>query len=114
MPKFRVNESYYLLLVAEATTTTSSLPPSSVVSVDDDAMCVATGSVELKLVRVAELDGTSCSVSELARTNALRVEGLLGAPPSDAIAAFDAGVSKHERFWIQRLAELSPRRRCRT
>ncbi|HHH30755.1 MAG TPA: LLM class flavin-dependent oxidoreductase, partial [Polyangiaceae bacterium] len=83
----------------------------TVLSVDDGSVAVRTADGVLTLHELARLDGRPLAADTFA-AHGLVVGATLPAAKDrfdlDAIAAFDARVTKNERFWVRRLGELHP------
>ncbi len=109
VPKLAATNLFYLLKEARAAPASKlGAAPSTIVAIDANAIRVATGEGELRLLQVAALDGTPRSLAELVSEAKLHVGARLERPPLDAIATFDAEIARHEGFFVERLKSSVP------
>ncbi|HSV69344.1 MAG TPA: MupA/Atu3671 family FMN-dependent luciferase-like monooxygenase [Methylibium sp.] len=102
-----------LLLVAEAAVADgrSGLEPGQVVAVDVAGITVATGDADLRLTRLATLDGKPLTPGEAAGHYGLQAGARFDRPDAATLAtlgAVNAAVCGHEAFWQRRLETQTP------
>ncbi|MET0287111.1 MAG: MupA/Atu3671 family FMN-dependent luciferase-like monooxygenase, partial [Polyangiales bacterium] len=85
--------------------------PGTLLGIADGTIRVAAVEAELVLSELRTLDGEPLSASTLRERHGLREGATLPAfAASEQVARFDAEVTRHERFWVRRLARSeSPR-----
>lgn len=89
----------------------STLPPGTIVSIDNEAIIVATADHDVQLPRLETLEGKALTVREAAAQYGLRA-GVHFDVLDDAAAAqlttANAAVCAHENFWLRRLETQAP------
>ena len=89
----------------------ASAPPGAVLAMDDALLTIATASRPVTVGRLATIDGESLSVAEAARRYQLhvgRVLPLLEVERGEQLTQLNETLSRHERFWADRLQSLCP------
>jgi natural product biosynthesis luciferase-like monooxygenase protein len=103
------NQQLVLVPAIKALEDRSGLPAGTIVSVNDDAMVVATADFDVQLARLETLDGKprplTCPVLGL-RTGA-RFD-VIDDARADELGRINASLSAHENFWLRRLETQSP------
>ncbi|MGB6162395.1 MAG: amino acid adenylation domain-containing protein [Pseudonocardiaceae bacterium] len=85
----------------------STAPAGSVLAVTEQGMTVATVSHDLSLAGLRSMSGTPIAPAELALRPGHRLPELDPGPVEALTVAYRDAVS-HERYWVERLAELTP------
>ncbi|MGC4118614.1 MAG: LLM class flavin-dependent oxidoreductase [Myxococcales bacterium] len=86
-------------------------PPGTVTEVTADAVTVSTGTHGLRLSSLTTLLGARLEPADLQRTHHLEAGHSLSWPAGDrarALGELDAGLRRHEGFWLGRLASIEP------
>ncbi|MCI5116360.1 MAG: amino acid adenylation domain-containing protein [Candidatus Electrothrix sp. LOE1_4_5] len=109
--KFFINNSAIIVSQTKVTNSLSTLPPGTVAEIQGDVIRVATASYNIELHKLMTIKGQSLSVTDFVTQFALHEGTRFEEVASDELgqlADFDAIISKHEAFWIDRLSNLQP------
>ncbi|HEX6243213.1 MAG TPA: formyltransferase family protein, partial [Polyangiales bacterium] len=102
-----------LLVVSEAAVGNASpeaAEPGRVLSVDESGLEIATAEGTLRVSELCTLEGAQVQLAELTRYGLVAGDTLQPAPRSwtDAAQQLDRTLTKHERFWVERLRDARP------
>lgn len=107
VPTGRVQGTILLIPTVELLATRSGAPPGTVLALDDLGVTVATGSVDVLLPRLHQLDGRSVGIAELSAivTAGSRFEPLESTEQA-RLAEVHLDIGRHEDYWTRRLGRL--------
>ena len=110
--KLAVADGFALVRGARLAAASSTEPPGTVVAVTDDAVTVSTVTRDIQL-RLSTMVGRSFGVRDLAARWGIRLGHRFAEPGPERVAAVTEAcrsASRHEEFWVERLARLAPMR----
>jgi amino acid adenylation domain-containing protein/non-ribosomal peptide synthase protein (TIGR01720 family) len=111
LPKLALDDAFVVATTLDQLSARSGLPPSTIVSIDKDALVVATATVDVALRGLLTIDGQPLTAGDLAARFGLRAGERL--PEIDTTTAarlteLYGQLCRHEPFWIDQLAQLQP------
>ena len=109
LPKLLVESDYLIIRRLDIQSTSQKAAPGTITAIASNSITIATGSGEVALRDLATLEGKPLPIAEFAARYRLRVGYRFDAQRRAAhIAEFQASISRHESFWVERLATLRP------
>ncbi len=112
LAKFAVGDELVTVQSAQvAEQAASSAAPGTLVSVDEDALVVATGEGALTLSELRCPRGLPLSPTELAERHGLSAGSVLptlSAEAASRVSEVNKDICRYERFWVGRLSSLTP------
>lgn len=110
VPKFLAPKGVYVAVGIDLLSTSSGAVPGTVITIEDTGWTVATGTSDVRVARLAPLNGSAFLEPRAAAVEAgVSVGTILPAAPAALVADIDAAsrpLIRHERWWADRLATL--------
>lgn len=111
LPKLSIDGTFYLAPELDASGIASGAPAGTVVAVDDRTLVVATAAGDVAIRRLMDIDGNPVAIRELVRRHNLAAGSrLFDVDPElgKRITELANAISRHEPFWVKRLATMQP------
>jgi amino acid adenylation domain-containing protein len=109
LPKIALGNQLAIVAAVELSTDRSIAPPGTIVSLGADGLRVSTTSEDLLVRQLQTLDGKPWDLLAFCAGRVGAARALQISPElAHDITELETGLAKHERFWAQRLATLTP------
>lgn len=105
LPKLLMGDVVYLVDHAESADAAASTTPGTVLAATETSLTIATSDSAVHFSGLTRMDGQALKAGELSAYLNAVISSALDA--ANALAEVDAKLTKHERFWVRRVAEQS-------
>nr|WP_070960548.1 MupA/Atu3671 family FMN-dependent luciferase-like monooxygenase [Hyphomonas sp. Mor2] len=105
LPKLQIGETFYLVDHADLVPSEAASEPGRVLNAHENTLTVAATDGGVRLSGLTRLDGRPLDTSELSGAVNRTLSSLTATQTQ--LADFDTAQTKHERFWVRRVAEQS-------
>ena len=103
-PKVCIGNTILSVTVAESSDSARTEPPGTILSLSSNAVTISTRDGAVRLTELSTLDDKTFDLA----ASGGKVGDQVSLPPAEleALTAFDAELTKHERYWVRNLADL--------